>query len=78
MRRRLKQEQQLSKSMAKIISTLREELRLFRKKSMTNEDLERQKLLAQKEKQQWNQMRDVAKAVGWLLERAEGDYGEEE
>jgi sensor domain CHASE-containing protein len=78
MRRRLRQEQKLSKSLAEVITTLREELRLFRKKSLTNEDLERQKLLAKREKQQWTQMKDVAKAVGWLLEHAEGDYEEEE
>ena len=71
MRRRLKKEREFSKSMAKLINTLREELQLSRKKSMTKDELKRQKLLAQKEQQQWNHMKDVAKAVGWFLDRME-------
>jgi len=68
MRRRLKQEREFSKSMANLISTLRQELELFRK---PNEDLARQQLLAQREKQQWKQITDIGKAVGWILEHAE-------
>jgi len=77
MRIRLSREREFSKSMARLINTLREELQLFRKKSVTSEDIERQKLLAQREQQQWNQLKDVAKLIGWFLERAE-EYEEEE
>lgn len=77
MRRRLNQEREFSKSMARLIDTLREELQLFRKKSMTNEDMERQNLLARREQQQWNRMKDVAKMIGWFLEHAEEREEEE-
>jgi len=77
MRRRLEQEQEFSKSMAMLINTLREELQLFRKKVTTSDDTERQKLLAKREKQQWNKMKDVAKAIGWFLKHAEEDDEEE-
>ena len=73
MRRRLKQEKEASKAMANLVSTLREELELFRNRSKTNEDLERQKLLVEKERQQWNKMKDVSKAIGWLIEHAEDE-----
>jgi len=71
MRRRLKQERKFSRSMANLISTLREELELFRKQSMTSEDIKRQRLLARREQQQWNRMKDVAKAIGWFLDYVE-------
>jgi len=71
MRRRLKQEREFSQSMANLINTLREELELFRKQSMTSEDVKRQKLLIEREQQQWNRMKDVAKAIGWIWEHAE-------
>jgi len=71
MRRRLDQEREFSQLMANLINTLREELKLFKKQSMTNKDIERQKLLAQREQQQWNRMRDVAQAIGWFLEHME-------
>ena len=71
MRRRLKHEREASQSMANLINTLREELELFRKQSKTNEDLARQRLLAQREQQQWNRMKDVAKTIGWFLEHME-------
>lgn len=67
MRRRLEQERKASQQMAKLIKTLREELELFRKRSKTSEDLERQKLLARQSQQQWNQLKDVAKAVDGFL-----------
>ena len=73
MRRRLKQEREFSKSMANLIGTLREELQLFRK---PNEDLARQQLLAQREKQQWKQFTDVAKGIGWFLEHMEDNEDE--
>lgn len=72
-RRRLGQERDFSQSMANLINTLREELELFRKQSMTSEDVKRQKLLAQREQQQWNRIKDVAKAIGWFLEHAEDE-----
>lgn len=78
MRRRLKQEQEFSKSMGRLINTLREELQLFRKKSMTNDDLKRQQLLAQKGQQQWKRMKDVARGIGWFLDRMEDTEEEEE
>ena len=70
MRRRLKQEREFSQSMAKLIDTLREELKLFRNPS---QDTARQNLLAQREEQQWNRLKDVGKAIGWLFEQAEDD-----
>lgn len=73
MRRRLKQEREFSKSMANLINTLREELELFRKQSRTSEDIQRQRLLAQREQQQWNRIKDFASAIGWILEHAEDD-----
>ena len=76
MRRRLKQERDFNKSMAKLVNTMREELELFRKQSKTSEDLERQKLLAQQGKQQWKQFTDIAKGIGWILEHAENDEEE--
>lgn len=39
--------------------------------------MKRQRLLAQREQQQWNQIKDVAKAIGWILEHAEEDFEEE-
>jgi hypothetical protein len=71
MRRRLKTEREFGKSMANLVNTLRQELELFRKQSKTTEDIERQKLLAQQAQQQWKQVTDVGKAIGWLLEHAE-------
>ena len=71
MRRRLKQEREASQSMANLIKTLKEELELFRKQSKTNEDVERQKLLVLREQQQWKQIVDVGKAIGWILEHTE-------
>jgi len=73
MRRRLKQEREFSKSMANLINTLREELQLFRKPT---EDLARQQLLAQREKQQWKQLTDIAKGIGWFLEHMEDNEKE--
>lgn len=73
MRRRLKQEQEFSQSMANLINTLREELELFRKQSKTSEDIKRQKLLAQREQQQWKQIKDIAKAIGLFLDHAEDE-----
>jgi len=78
MRRRLKQERKFSRSMANLISTLREELELFRKQSTTSEDIKRQKLLGQREQQQWNRMKDIAKAIGWILEHAEDEEEDED
>lgn len=75
---RLKQQREFSKSFAKLVNTLREELKLFRKQSKTSEDIRRQKILAQREQQQWNQIKDVAKAIGWFLEHAEEEYEEDE
>lgn len=46
MRRRLKQERELSQLMANLINTLREELKLFKKQSKTSEDIKRRKRLA--------------------------------
>jgi hypothetical protein len=77
MRKRLSQEQEFSKSMATLITTLREELKLFRKPSSSN-DIEKQKLLFKKEQHQWNQLKDVAKAVGWFMEQAENEEDEED
>lgn len=76
MRRRLKQEREFSQSMANLVNTLREELELFRKQSKTNEDLRRQELLAKREKQQWKQITDIAKGIGWFLEHAEDNEKE--
>lgn len=76
-RRRLKQEREASQTMAMLINTLREELELFRKQSKTGEDLKRQKILAQREKQQWKQITDIGKAIGWILEHTEDENEEE-
>jgi len=73
MRRRLKQEREASQSMANLINTLREELELFRKQFKTSEDSKRQRILAQQEQQQWNRMKDVFKAFGWMLEHADDE-----
>ena len=74
MRRRLRQEREtasaVSRSMAKLIDTLREELRLLRSSS---QDTAKQQLLAEREKQQWDRLKDVGKAIGWFLEHAEDD-----
>jgi hypothetical protein len=70
MRRRLKQEREFNKTMANLVNTMRQELELFRK---PNEDLARQQLLAQREKQQWKQITDIAKGIGWVFEHAEDD-----
>jgi len=77
MRRRLKQEREFSQSMANLFNTLREELELFRKQSKTTEDIERQKLLAQQGKQQWKQITDIGKAIGWIFDRIEDNENEE-
>ena len=69
MRRKWKAEREFNKSMANLVNTLREELELFRKQSKTSEDLEKQKLLAQQEKQQWKRLTDVAKGIGWIFDR---------
>jgi len=36
-------------------------------------DSERQRILAQQEQQQWNRMKDVFKAFGWILEHADDE-----
>jgi hypothetical protein len=71
MRRRLKQEREFSMSMADLINTLREELEIFRKQSITSGKSKRQQLLAQREDKQWSRMKDVAKAIGWMLEHSQ-------
>lgn len=68
MRRRLKQDREVSQQMANLINTLREELQILRKQSKTSEDLKRQEVLAKREKQQWKQITDIAKGIGWLIE----------
>lgn len=78
MRRRLKQEQESSKSMAKLINTLREELKLFRKSSKTDEDIKRQKLLLRKGQHQWNQLKDLGKLAKFLLEHTDDSEEEDE
>ena len=78
MRRRLTEQQEFSKLFMKLLGTLREELKLFKKQSKgvsaTKQELEREKILAQREIQQWRQIKDVAKAIGWLLEYTEDKY----
>jgi hypothetical protein len=85
MRRRLKQEREFSQSMANLINTLREELELFRKQSKTSEDIKREELLFKQGKQQWNQIKDIGKLLGWVFKQAqseeennEDEYNEEE
>lgn len=73
MRRRLKREREFSKSMANLINTLREELQLFRKQSMTSEDIERQKLLFKQGQQQWKQITDIGKLIGWAIKQAQNE-----
>jgi hypothetical protein len=73
MRRRLKQEREFSKSMANLINTLREELELFRKQSMTSEDLKRQELLFKQGQQQWKQITDIGKFVLSAIKQAQND-----
>jgi len=68
MRRKLRQEREFSRSMADLIGTLREELELFRKQSITGNESKRQQLLTQRENEQWSRLKDVAKAIGWILE----------
>ena len=70
MRRRLKQEQEFSQSMAELIKTLKEELHLFRTSSS---DASRQSALAKQEEKQYNRLKDLAKAVGWILEHSEDE-----
>lgn len=78
MRKRLKEQQAFSKLSMELLGTLKEELKLFREKpkgvSTTKQELKRQKILADREKQQWKQMKDVAKAIGWILEHTEDDF----
>lgn len=66
MRRRLKQEQEFSKSMAELINTLREELQLFRKQSSVNLDLELLKILTEREELQWKRIMELGKATGYF------------
>ncbi len=72
MRHRLKQEQEASKSMLNLINVMREELNLFReqitKGRLTNEELERQKLLQRQQEQKWRQAKDIFKGIKWLAE----------
>lgn len=64
MRRRSKQEREFSKSMVELISTLREELQLFRKQSSINTDLELLKILTAREELQWKRAMELGKATG--------------
>ena len=72
MRQRLKQEQEASKSMLNLINVMREELNLFieqiTKGRLTNEELERQKLLQRQQEQKWRQAKDIFKGIKWLAE----------
>ena len=75
MRRRLKQDREFSDAQAKLIKTFQEELKLFRKqlsqrrgRDLSKADLERQKLLQRRAEHQWRQFRDIAKAVGRIIE----------
>lgn len=81
-RRRLEEQQEFSKLFMKLLDTLREELKLFKKHSKgistTRQELEREKILAQREQQQWKQIKDVARAIGWILEHTEDDNEEDE
>lgn len=73
MRRRLRQEREFSKSMADLINTLREELELSRKQSKTSEDIKRQELLFKQGQQQWKQITDIGKLVGWVIKQTQND-----
>jgi len=73
MRRRLRQEREFSKSMADLIITLREESELFRKQSKTSEDIKRQELLFKQGQQQWKQITDIGKLVGWVIKQTQND-----
>jgi hypothetical protein len=73
MRKRLKQEEKFSKSMANLINTLREELELFRKQSMTSEEIKKQELLFKREQQQWKQITDIGKVIGWAIKQAQNE-----
>ena len=82
MRKRLKEQQVFSKLSMELLGTLKEELKLFREQpkgvSTTKQELKRQKILADREKQQWNKIKDVAKAIGWIWEHTEDDSEEED
>lgn len=81
MRRRLKQEQDASKSMWDLISIMREELTLFREQigrgRLSNEEFERQKLLQRQQEQKWRQARDIFKGIKWLAENVDDTEDEE-
>jgi len=70
-RRKLEQEREFSKSMVNLIKTLREELELFQKQPMASEDIKRQELLFKQGQQQWKQITDIGKAIGWIFEHAD-------
>jgi hypothetical protein len=78
MRRRQKQDREFAEAQAELIDTFREELELFRKQlnqggrpNLSNDELEQQKLLQRRSEQQWRQMRDLGKAIGWILKHSE-------
>jgi hypothetical protein len=77
MRRRLKQEQEASKSMLNLINLMREELILFReqinKGRLSNGELERQKLLQRQQELKWRQTKDILKGIKWLADIAGTD-----
>jgi hypothetical protein len=82
MRRRLKQEQDASKSMLDLINVMREELTLFREQigrgKLSNEEFERQKLLQRQEELKWRKARDIVKGIKWLAENVDDTEDEEE
>jgi len=75
MRRRVKQEEDASKSLLGLIKIMREELEFFRsqigKSRWSNEELERQKLLQRQQEQKWRQTMDIFKGITWLAKMAD-------
>ena len=76
MRQRQKQDRELMDKQAELIGTFKEELDFFRtqfnrreQSNLTKQELERQRLLQRQSEQQWRQLRDIGKVVGWMLKQ---------
>jgi hypothetical protein len=82
LRFRQKQEKAASRATTDLILAMRQEIQILQRRieiGATNNELIRQQELAHRQEQEaWNRLKDVAKGVGWLLERASEEQYDDE
>jgi hypothetical protein len=70
-----------SRQTISLLATLIQEMELMRvsalSSQLSNQQTKQQALLQKKEQDEWNRLKDVGKAIGWILDRAEEDQYKE-